>query len=277
MTTHERHDTGTAGEIEELERKVAELRLARAQLDAERDEHSRNAARAGTVRDGLAELHRELGLLVGGRDGARESAKRDRDVAAADLDRIARAARESAAEVESIATALSAARERHARNEEARLTAEGRVAAAEAAESLAREQNAETHATASDLRAKLDAAAAETAIAEARSAQFVDIAQTLDREQAAAEARLATIRSRYETTRLEADLERIRGLETKLASERAELERRLSDVTSHVEREETAASRMTGHTTTPGFDPGARTIARISLAERLQRDFGAGA
>ena len=277
MTTYERHDTGTAGEIEELERKIAELRLARAQLHTERDEHLRNAARAATVRDGLAELHRELGLLAGGRDGAREAARRDRDAAVADLDRIAHAARDTAAEVESIAAALLEARERHAQHEEERLLAVRRADAAEAAESLAREQNAETQATARELRAKLDAAAAETALAQARSAQFIDIAQTLDREQAAAEARLASIRSRYETTRLEADLERIRGLETKLASERLELERRLNDITSHVERDERAASRTTGHTATPGFEPRARTTARISLAERLQRDFGAEA
>ena len=276
MTTHERHDTGTAGEIEELERKIAELRLARAQLHAERDEHLRNATRAATVRDGLAELHRELGLLAGDRDGAREAAKAVRDAAVADLDRIARASHETAAEIETTAALLAEARARYARYEEERVLAEGRAAEAEVAESLARDQTTEMAATARDLRAKLDAAAAETALAQARSAQFVDIAQTLDREEATAEARLATIRSRYETTRLEADLARIRGLESKLASERAELEQRLSDIATNVERDEAATSRMTGHTTTPGFEAGSRTTARVTLAERLQRDFGPG-
>jgi chromosome segregation protein len=277
MTTHEIHDTGAVGEIEGLERKVAELRYARAQLHAERDEHLRNVARAATMRDGLAQLHRELKLLAGERDGAREIAKRDCDEAVADLERIAHATRETAAEVETVAARLAEARARHATLEEERPLAERRVADAEAAESLAREQNEETQRTARDLRAKLDAAAAETALAEARSVQFVEIAQTLDREQATAETQLATIRSQYETARLEADLARIRGLESQLASERAELERRLSDITSNVERDEYGASRMAGHTTTPGFDSNARTIVRITLAQRLQRDFGGAA
>lgn len=274
MTTHEMHDIGSAGEIDGLERKVAELRHARAQLHSERDEHLRNAARAATVRDGFAQLHRELGLLAGERDGASQIARRDRDAAVTDLERIANATREIATEVETVAAHLAVARERQASLEKERVLAERRAADAEAAETLARDQNDETQLTARDLRAKLDAVAAETALAETRSAQFVDIAQNLDREQASAETRLATIRSRYETTRLEADLARIRGLESQLASEREDLERRLSDITSTIERDERATSRVTGSTTTPGFEPRARTIARITLAERLQRDFG---
>lgn len=274
MTTHERHDTGSAGEIEELERKVAELRLARAQLEAERDEHLRNAVRAATVRDGLAELHRELGLLGSERDSAREGAKRDRDVAATDLERIAVAASEAAAEVEMIAARLADARERHARIESERVLAAHRAAEAQCAESIARDQNEETQRTTRDLQGRLEAAAAETALAEARSAQFVDIAQTLAREQSTAEARLATIRSRFETTRLQAELARIRSLEITLASEREEIERRLSQVSSNAARDEHVASKVTMQTTTPGFEAGARTIARVSLSERLQRDFG---
>ncbi len=261
--TDDRHETGATGEIEGLERKIAELRLARAQMDAERDEHARNAARATTVRDGLHALHHELDVLARERAAAADAAKRERDEAAATLERLARSASEQSRQTADLETQLAAARERGDRIEAERASAESRAAVASQTEMTAREHHDETSRSTADLRAKRDAAATEATHAQARRVQFVDIAQTLDREQSNAEAALATIRARYESTRLQADLDRIKTLEMRLASEREALERRLHDLNGS----DGAAN---------GVAPRARTTPHVSLAERLARDFGAG-
>ncbi len=260
--TDDRHDTGTT---EGLERKIAELRLAGAQMEAERDEHARNAARATTVRDGLHALHHELDLLASERATTAEAAKRQRDEAEATLERLAHRASERAREIADL--------------EAERAAAETSATAAAAAEATAREQHDETARSAADLRAKLAAAASEATLAETRRVQFIDIARTLEREQAAAEAALATIRARYESTRLKANLDRIKTLETRLASEREALERRLHDLhTSPTPSNSTAAHvSVSEPAEAPAVKaPSAREIPRVSLADRLARDFEPG-
>ncbi len=266
MTTDERPQTDSPGDIENLERKIAELRLARAQMHAERDEHARSAARAATVRDGLASLHSELTLLAAVRGSARDVAERDRKTTAEELAILAAEAARASEDMRALEERLTEGRARASTIEAARLAAESSTRAAADTESIARAQYDETSRSADELKAKLDAASSEAELAARRSTQFADIAATLDREQAAAEALLETTRARYEAAQLAADLERIGALEIALAAERADIERRIKNL-AKTEPFESSEPPAQPH------EPN-REVRRVSLARRLERDFG---
>lgn len=271
MATEATHEADTGAEIAELERKVAELRMARAQMIVERDEHARSGARTAALLDGLAQIHRELGVLAKAKLASRDRAEAARAAAASDVARLAAAHEEAERDARDAGARLSVARETEARVARERTAAT--LAANEAAlavERLASEYD-ETARAAADVTLKYDAALAENAIVEGRDVQFTDIEETLDRESLLAETRLREARTRAETVRVEADLERVRDLEDRLGAERADLERRLRGMRSTVDdadRERTPAQQRE---VKPAGAAGPEA-GRITLAARLARD-----
>ncbi len=244
---------GATDEIAVLERKVAELRLARANLVAERDEHASSAARAATVLGGLAQVQRELVVLQDERAAALQAAATARDTADADG--------------RDLQQRLSDARETVLR-----LTAQCAIAERAAADARAAHERAggnyeETVRAASDVTAKYEAARTEAArteaaIAAGRDVQYTDIEETLDREQLAAETLLREARMRAETVHVEIELQRIRELEGRLSEERNDLERRLHSMRG------TSLAPEPSRAAPPEFSK----PNRISLADRLGRD-----
>lgn len=239
---------GATDEIAVLERKVAELRLARANLVAERDEHASSAARAATVLGGLAQVQRELVVLQDERAAALQAAATARDTADADG--------------RDLQQRLSDARETVLR-----LTAQCAIAERAAADARAAHERVggnyeETVRAASDVTAKYEAARTEAAIAAGRDVQYTDIEETLDREQLAAETLLREARMRAETMHVEIELQRIRELEGRLSEERNDLERRLHSMRG------TSLAPEPSRAAPPEFSK----PNRISLADRLGRD-----
>lgn len=234
MATEATHEPSVTDEIDELERKVAELQIARAQMVAEREEHVRDAARAATVLGGLAQVHRELGILVSERAVARDSAAATLDTAAGERERIALVTESAEAAIVDLEARVAVARETYARLANECSEADRAASDAIAARDRAKAAYDETARAVADVSQKYEAALAESTIAQGRDVQYTDIEETLDREQALAETRLRDARARAETVQVEAELRRIRELEDRLASERAELERRLRAMRSSV-------------------------------------------
>lgn len=227
-------DSGATEDLAELERKVADLHAARAQMVAEREEHVRDAARAATVLGGLAQIHRELGARVTERAAARDAADTESDTATAEFTRLTQASANVEASIADLEARLAIARETTARLVNERVDAERIAAEAASRRELARANYDETARAAADVARKYEAAVAEATIAEGRDVQFTDIEETLDREQSLAETRLRDARARAETLQVESDLRRIREQEDLLARERADLERRLRAMRSSV-------------------------------------------
>ena len=279
MTPDTTPDSAPAEEIAELERKVGELRTARAQMVAEREEHARNAARAAAVLGGLAQIQRELGTLAREREQARDEAIAESEAAASESVRL---------KLE-YATVQGRVNEFEKRLAETRamleaLAVEAANAAALAAqtsehEARTRAQFGETAGAVADVTVKYEAALNEATIAESREVQFTDIEETLDREQSLAETRLRAARIRAETAQVEADLKRVRENEERLQSERATLERRLRAMRSQAEvplaptpAAVPARPRPTASEAEAGAAPVPSEAQRISLAARLKRD-----
>ena len=260
MATEATQEARTGTDIAELERKIVELRAARARMIAERDEHARSAARTAALLGGLAQIHHELGILARERLAARDAALAARDAATSDVARIAATHGALERDVREAEARLAVARETAARIARERSAAEAAASeAAQTVERLAGEYD-ETARAAADVTLKYDAALAENSIVEGRDVQFTDIEETLARESSLAETRLREARTHAETVRVEADLERVRELEDRLGTERADLERRLQGMRPEVPTR-AKPQRPTG--TEPG---------RITLAERLARD-----
>ncbi|GAC1310860.1 MAG: hypothetical protein NVSMB19_25200 [Vulcanimicrobiaceae bacterium] len=262
MATEVTYDAGAVDEIAGLERKIAELHAARAQMVAERDEHERDASRAATVLGGLAQVHRELGILCQERGAARDAALAAREAAAGELARLRSASAAADADLRALEQRLSIARETAARLAHERTAAERVAAEADAAAERTGAQYDETARAAADVTDKYQAAVAEATIAGGRDVQFTDIEETLDREELLATARLHDARVRAETSRVEADLQRIRELEERLSVERADLERRLRSM------------RSASGAPAPALPREPHERHRISLAARLRRDLG---
>lgn len=275
MAPEATRDVGVTNEIEDIERKIAELRSARAQMVAEREEHDRNAARASTVLGGLAQIHRELGLLVSERAVARDSTGATCEIATSELARIDRATESMQAGIADLEARLAMARETSARVTKERIEAERAASEALAARDRAMTNYEETARAFADVAQKYEAALAESSITQGRDVQFSDIEETLDREQDLAETRLRDARARAETMQVEAELRRIRELEDTLVIERAELERRLHAMRSSIDRpvpQSPPPIEMTASLPERAPAPGGPEPARISLAARLLRD-----
>jgi len=283
MATEATNDVGAIDEIVELERRVTELRVARAQMVAEREEHAREAARAATVLDGLAQIHREFGILTTERAEARDAAVAACDAANDDVARIRRATDTAETTIRDLEARLAIAHETATRVARGRADAESAYAEAVDARDHAMANYDETARAAADVAAKYEVAIAEATIAEGRDVQFTDIEETLDREQSLAETRLRDARGRAETTQVEAELRRIRVLEDRLARERADLERRLRAMRSSIVVPPLPKSARYERSGAPGplgdIPPAPRREGpepeAVSLAARLQRDLGA--
>jgi len=252
MSGNGRVETPSTGDSGELQHEIAERSLARAKMHAERDDHVRNALRAAIVRDGLQLLSSELNELACEREAAHELARRECIRTANELADRTRAASACDADVRELSARLAVERDRQSLLERERVAAQERATLAEEAEATARARYDETTRSATELKAKYAAAEADAASAAERSRHFVALAQTLDREHMAAESALAAMRTRTEMSHLEADVERIRTVEMRLAAERELLEERLRDCKL-----------------------GGGSLVRIALARRLGRDLGA--
>lgn len=266
MATEATHDADTSGDIAELERKVAELRVARAQTIVERDEQVRGATRAAAVLDGLARVHHELGVLARERLDARDAARVAMETATSELANISLAREAAERDVRDAEARLAVARETVARLGDERTASEiGARDLGAIVERLTSEYE-ETARAAADVTIKFEVARAEHSIAQSRDVAFGDVEATLDREQLIAATQLQTARERSEATSVEADIRRVRELEDRLGVERADLERRLRGIGAAPEPSRAAAPRIASETEK------LPKPVRISLAARLARD-----
>ncbi len=247
MASEATHDAGTTDEIAELERKIAELRIAHAHMKAERDQYTSNAARTATALDGLTSISRALDILQKEHAAARDTAAAAREAA----DAAVRDARQRLDEARQTAHALAAER----------VVAERAAAQARAAEARASASYDQTSRTVSDVRATYEAARAESANVARRDAPG-DNTEEFEREKLSAETRLHKLRVRAESVHAGIDLQRIRDLERCLRSIRLTT---VSTTSAAQMRPPEAPSLARQEVATPD---------RISLATRLRRDLG---
>ena len=267
MASEAPHEAGTTDEAAALEQKVADLRVARAQMVAERDEHVRDAARAAAVLADLALVHHEIGMLANERAAVRDAAVAAREAATAGVARVRTASEAANAQAWDLERRLAGVRETGSRLSDEGDVAERAAADADAAERQAAAQYEETARAAAEMTRAYEAALTQASIARGRDVQYDDIEETLDREESLAQTRLCEAHLRAETVRVEAELQRVRELQGRLTRERADIERRLRSIRT---KAEVATS------TTPLTLVAPRELhaprGSVSLAMRLRRD-----